>query len=278
MSGFDAQRFKAIERAGFDRIARRYLDAAAARSELQSALIDLADPQPGEAALDLASGPCLLAAVLAARVGDAGLAVASDLSERMLSTGRDALDPALAARLGCCVADAEALPFADASFDLVTMGLGLFALPEPERALAHVRRVLRPGGRLAVSVWGPREAVPLIYHAQDCIARILPAPRVPRPSVFRLGEHQVLASLLVRGGLRPLRIESISLRCRFDSAAAYWQAFLDLAGGATEALARLPENTRSRLAEAVEVELAGRRQAEGYVTDSEVVLALASIQ
>ena len=275
MSGFDAERFKANERAGFNRIAGRYLAGAAARQALQQALVDLADPAPGECILDIASGPCLLAADATARVGSTGLVVASDIAEAMLACGRDALPPEHLEAMVHCAADAETLPFANDRFDLVTIGLGLFILPDPSAALAEVRRVLVPGGRLALSVWGPADDVPLISHAQACIARLLPPPRVPRPSVFRFGESAVLRGLLTDAGYATVHTAGCRLDCRFTDAADYWQAFLDLAGGAAEAIARLPEAVGLRLADEVVHDLQPCRDGDGYATRNRVLLALA---
>jgi len=275
MSGFDAGRFKANERAGFNRIAARYLESSGLRGDLQRALIGLAGPQPGERVLDLASGPCLLAMDAAERVGAEGLVVASDFAEAMLATGREAVPAALRQHMRFCAADAERLPFADGRFELVLLGLGLFMLPDATAALREMRRVLAPGGRLALSVWGPQPQVPLIAHAQACIARLLPPPRVARPSVFRFGEPATLAGLFEAAGFANHSFAEHRLVCRFADAAGYWQAFLDLAGGAAESLSRLPDETRRQLRDEIELELAACRDGDGYRTDNTVLLALA---
>ncbi|MCB1957163.1 MAG: class I SAM-dependent methyltransferase [Rhodocyclaceae bacterium] len=275
VSRFDAERFKANERAGFNRIAARYLDASASRAALQAALIEQAAPVAGERVLDLASGPCLLAADAARRVGPGGLVIASDIAEGMLAVGRSALPPEALGPMRFCAADGEHLPFADGGFDLVTIGLGLFVFPHAERALAEIRRILVPGGRLAVSVWGARETVPLIAHAQDCIARLIPPPRVPRPSVFRLGEPGALEALLSTAGLAVESVAPWTLPCRFASPADYWQGFLDLAGGAAESLSRLPADVQARLRDEVAREVEGCWHDGQLVADSQILLALA---
>ncbi|HRP95859.1 MAG TPA: class I SAM-dependent methyltransferase [Rhodocyclaceae bacterium] len=261
---FDPARFKALERAGFNRIAARYADGAHLRSDLADALLEAADLAPGQHVLDLASGPCLLARDAAQRIAPDGWVLATDIAEVMLAEGRrraTALSGCSA--LAFAAADAEQLCVADASVDRVLAGLALFMFPHAERALAEMRRVLRPGGRLAMSVWGPREAVPLIGCAQDCIARLLPAPRVPRPSVFRFGDTEQLTDALQRAGFADVRVAPCRFACHFDSAADYWQAFLDLAGGAAESLARLPDTTQQRLRAAVAEELARYRDKKG---------------
>ncbi|MCV2219697.1 class I SAM-dependent methyltransferase [Thauera sp. Sel9] len=264
-AGFDPRRFKAMERAGFNRIAARYADGAHLRVELATALLDAAALEPGLRVLDLASGPGLLARDAALRVAPGGSVLATDIAEAMLAEGArrcgghvDA--PCFAA------ADAEHLCLADTSVDRVLAGLALFVFPHPERALAEMHRVLVPGGRVALSVWGPRESVPLIHRAQDCIARLLPPPKVARPSVFRFGEAQVLQDLLAQAGFVDIGIRPCEFSCHFGSADAYWQAFLDLAGGAAEAIGRLSEATRQALRTAVADDLASHSDGHGGFT------------
>ncbi|WP_018987983.1 class I SAM-dependent methyltransferase [Aromatoleum toluclasticum] len=275
---FDARRFKAQERAGFNRIAERYAEGAHLRADLATALLDAADLAPGQTVLDLASGPGLLARDAAARIAPGGWVLASDIADGMLAEGaRRTAAEGKAGALGFAAADAEHLCLPDASFDRVLAGLALFMFPHPQQALAEMRRVLRPGGRIALSVWGPREAVPLISRAQDCIARILPPPRVARPSVFRFGEAATLAAALTGAGFSDVRIAPCPFHCRFTDAENYWQAFLDLAGGAAEALSRLPEATRHTLRAAVAADLEGHRSADGssYTVDALALVATA---
>lgn len=274
--GFDARRFKALERTGFNRIAARYADGAPLRASLQAALLDAARLNPGEHVLDLAAGPGLLARDAARQVLPDGWVLASDIAESMLAEGqRRAADEGLPDLL-TAACDAEHLSFADNRFDVALIGLGLFIFPQPEKALAELHRVLRPGGRIALSVWGQREAVPLIARAQDCIARLLPAPKVPRPSVFRLGEVNALAALLGQTGFGEVSITPHTFTCTFASADDYWQAFLDLAGGAAESLSRLPAAMQSRLRAEVASEIASHREADGFAIQSTVLIATAT--
>ena len=281
-SGFDARRFKAMERAGFNRIAGRYADGAHLRAELATALIDAAALAPGQRVLDLASGPGLLALEAAGRVSPNGLVLATDIAEGMLAEGARRIDGSGIEDRGLgdrgvgdegvadkgvdllfAAADAEHLCLPDASIDRVLAGLALFMFPHPDRALAEIHRVLVPGGQVALSVWGVRDTVPLISRAQDCIARLLPPPKVPRPSVFRYGDAGVLEAMLVDAGFGQVRITPCDFSCCFDSAEDYWQAFLDLAGGAAEALSRLPEPTRLALQAAVSADLEAHPRSDG---------------
>lgn len=107
--------------------------------------------RPGQRALDVASGTGDLGAGLARQVGREGLAVLTDINREMLARGRDRLiDRGLAGAVEFALANAECLPFADRSFDCVTIGFGLRNVTDKPAALASMRRVLRPGGRLLV--------------------------------------------------------------------------------------------------------------------------------
>lgn len=268
---FDAARHKREERTGYNLIAARYAEGAARRADLNAALIEAAALAPGQRVLDLASGPGVLAALAAGRVG-AALVVASDIAEGALAEGRRR---ARAAGVQFVAADAERLTFADACFDRVLCGLGLMFFPDAGRALAEVRRVLRPGGRAVFSVWGEAARAPLVSCALACLRRLLPPPKVERPSPFRFGERSLLCQMLEAAGFAEVEVRTHVLGCAFDSPQAYWQAFRDLAGGAAAGLARLPGTVLERLGEEVAQELAPHRGASGYLLNSEVLIASA---
>ena len=111
--------------------------------------VALADVQPGDSVLDVAGGTGDLALAFAARVGDSGHVVLTDINEAMLRAGRDRmLDSGRHLQTAAC--DAEHLPFATGSFDLASVAFGLRNMTHKEAALAEMCRVLRPGGRLMV--------------------------------------------------------------------------------------------------------------------------------
>jgi len=107
--------------------------------------------RPGQRALDVASGTGDLGSGLARQVGPDGLAVLTDINREMLARGRDRLlDRGFSRQVAFGIANAECLPFPDRSFDCVTIGFGLRNVTDKPAALASMRRVLRPGGRLLV--------------------------------------------------------------------------------------------------------------------------------
>jgi demethylmenaquinone methyltransferase/2-methoxy-6-polyprenyl-1,4-benzoquinol methylase len=111
--------------------------------------VGLANVKPGEKILDVASGSGDLAMAFAKLVGAQGQVWQTDINEAMLKVGRDRLINAGHA-LPNALCDAEKLPFASESFDLVTVAFGLRNMTHKDFALAEMARVLRPGGRLLV--------------------------------------------------------------------------------------------------------------------------------
>ncbi len=111
--------------------------------------VAVAAVRPGMQVLDIAGGTGDLARAFADKVGDSGRVVLTDINESMLRTGRDRLlDKGHVIPTAAC--DAEHLPFADASFDLVSVAFGLRNMTHKDRALTEMGRVLKPGGRLLV--------------------------------------------------------------------------------------------------------------------------------
>ena len=264
---FDSLRHKRSEREGYNLIAERYHGAAPTRARLTQAVLDAAGLGAGQAVLDLASGPGVLGQAALQRVAP-GPVLICDIAERALAVGR-AANPALLA----AAADAEALPFADASFDHVLCGLGLMFLPDIGKALGEMRRVLRAQGALTASVWGPAGAVPLVECALACIQRLLPPPKIARPSPLRFGTG--LPEQLVANGFAGVEIGTLQLDFEFADAPAYWQAFRDLAGGAAAGFSKLPPATLDRFATEVGVELEPYRQGQSYRLSSRVIVATA---
>ena len=147
----------------FDSVASRYdlmndLMSAGLHRVWKRFTVEQSGLRPGQRVLDVAGGTADLAIQFARRVGAGGEVVLTDINPAMLSRGRDRmLDAGLAAPAVQC--DAEQLPFADAHFDCVSVAFGLRNMTRKDRALAEMRRVLRPGGRLLVlefsRVWQP---------------------------------------------------------------------------------------------------------------------------
>jgi len=138
----------------FDSVARRYdlmndLMSGGLHRVWKAYAVAVASLKPGDRVLDIAGGTGDLARAFAKKVGPTGLVLHTDINEAMLRVGRDRLlDDGLVLPTTLC--DAEQLPFADGTLDLVSVAFGLRNMTHKDRALAEMCRVLRPGGRLLV--------------------------------------------------------------------------------------------------------------------------------
>lgn len=123
--------------------------------------IELSGARPGQTILDLAGGTGDLALHFSKILGDEGQIVLADINESMLQTGRDkVIDKGGSNNIVYTQANAECLPFADNSFNCVTMAFGLRNVTDKDKALVSINRVLKPGGRLLVLEFSkPRNAL-----------------------------------------------------------------------------------------------------------------------
>ncbi|HZP85459.1 MAG TPA: bifunctional demethylmenaquinone methyltransferase/2-methoxy-6-polyprenyl-1,4-benzoquinol methylase UbiE [Burkholderiales bacterium] len=155
----------------FDSVAGRYdlmndLMSAGLHRLWKRVTLEHSHVRPGDSVLDVAGGTGDLARLFSDRVGPTGRVVMTDINRSMLANGRDRLvDRGIAMPVVQC--DAERLPFADRSFDCVTIGFGLRNVTHKDHALREMHRVLRAGGRLLVlefsRVWAPLRSVYDLY-------------------------------------------------------------------------------------------------------------------
>src|SRR5580704_1853828 len=137
--------------------------------------LSLTGLKSGQRALDVAGGTGDLAIGLARQVGKTGQVVLSDINPDMLAAGRDRLlDAGFAGNVECVLADAERLPFADGSFDCVTIAFGLRNVTDKAAALASMHRVLKPGGQLLVLEFS-QPVIPALARIYDAYSfKLLP--------------------------------------------------------------------------------------------------------
>lgn len=138
----------------FDGVASRYdlmndLMSAGMHRLWKAYTVQVADLRGGEQVLDIAAGTGDLTKAFAKKVGPRGLVLHTDINEAMLRQGRNRLLDA-GVLTPSLLTDAEALPFKSESFDLVSVAFGLRNMTHKDKALAEMRRVLKPGGRLLV--------------------------------------------------------------------------------------------------------------------------------
>lgn len=216
-------------------------------------LLRVAHLAPGMRVLDVATGTGLSAEAALTTVGPTGHIMAADISPAMTAIAR--------ARLGhepnvsVSVEDGQALSFADESFDAVLCNLGLMFFPDPVRGLSEFRRVLRPGGRVAVSVNTVAERS---YNHQInlIIARYVPSLAEAVTRTFALGEASKLQLLFNEAGFAGFETNTVRHTFVLPSFEAYYGPFERGGASTGQALAGLPEDIRRAVREEVRRELA----------------------
>jgi ubiquinone/menaquinone biosynthesis C-methylase UbiE len=262
MPEIDADAFNAFEAAGWEAKAAGYDHFFGAfTSRLVDPLLDVAEVGPGVRVLDVASGPGYVAAEAAERGASV---VGVDIAEAMI---------ALASRLHPQVefvqGDAEALPFADESFDAAVGNFALLHLGRPEQAAAEFVRVLKPGGRLGLTVWDAPERARFLGVFLDAVAAAGAGPpdEIPHgPPFFRFSEEQELARLLSDQQLEDVQVRTISFSHSFGSPDEYWNGLL----GGTVRMSAIVSGQTAEVQR--EIRAAFDRLVEPYAVDDQVEL------
>lgn len=233
--------------------------------------VELAGLKSGERVLDVATGPGVAAFMAAEKVGPTGVVVATDISEKMVEATRQEAGRRGVANMEFERMDAEELSFPDESYDAVLCVLGLMFPADPQRAVDQIFRVLKPGGRAAVCVWGRRERC-----GWSSIFPIVES-RVESdvcPLFFQLGFEGALTRAFSQTGFAEVSEERLSRSLDFPAAPEMLAAVFK--GGAVAlAYTRFSDDTREEVHSEFLENVEPFRRNGGYSLPGEFVFALA---
>jgi SAM-dependent methyltransferase len=268
----DARLQTRIQRYGWDLAADDYEPSWSAQlAGVQATLLATAALAPGEQVLDVACGNGQITLPAAAAVGAQARVLGVDLSQRMVDTATQrallrALPNVAFARM-----DAARLALPDGGFDVVLCSLGLMYVPDPDAAVREMWRVLRPGGRVVLSVWGERARCGWATLFEIVDAEV--ASEVC-PLFFGLGGRDALAGLCTGAGLERIRQQRPSATLAYaDGEEACRAAFVG--GPVALAWSRFPEDVRDRARACYLDSLAAWRDGAGYRVPAEFVIVTA---
>jgi ubiquinone/menaquinone biosynthesis C-methylase UbiE len=232
-------------------------------------LMRLAELAYGHQVLDLAAGTGLASEAAALAVGPTGHVVAADVSPPMLEQAKIRLVSTRNATIR--VEDAHNLSWTGEIFDRVICNMGLMYFSDPARGLSEMYRVLRQGGRIAVSVFGSRDR-PFLGTVFMAIDEIASAKTGMGEQLHALGEDGKLRGLLEAVGFRDVQTESDILHLHYPSFDAYFAGVDRGAGSAGQAYMALPPDQR----QLVRTKVQRRVRDSGGALDVEVEIALSS--
>jgi SAM-dependent methyltransferase len=224
-----------------------YVDARAAVAAEK--MLELSAPQPGERVLELACGPGGVGLAAAERVAPGGEVVLSDVAAEMTSIASARADALGLSNVTTLELDLEQIEQPDHSYDVVLCREGLMFAPDPARAAGEIRRVLRPGGRVALAVWGPRERNPWLGVVLDAVSAHIGAPVPPAgiPGPFSLSDADKLTGLLSGAGLAGVAVSELPVPLRVGSFDEWWERTTALAGPLARMLASMPDEAQRAL-------------------------------
>ena len=218
--------YKRNERESWNKFSARYAKVAIPEFRPYGRrLIELAGLRKGMWALDVATGPGEPALTIARRVGPGGLVLGVDFSPAMIRLARGRAKRVGAGHAHFREMDAERLRLADMTFDRAFCRFGLMLMPDAERALREMHRVLVPGGRVAVAVWSAQSKV----NTMGVVRRVLQRydafhPPPGAPDFFRFGKAGTCERALRAAGFRQVRAERLSVEWVFKGPDEFWDS------------------------------------------------------
>ncbi len=265
----DAAAFNRFEAAGWETKAETY-DSFFGQltSKTIDRLLDAAGVGAGTRVLDVATGPGYAAATAAER----GASVDGvDVAPAMVAHAK-ARVPAGEFH----VADAENLPYANESFEAVVANFGILHFGRPERAVSEMARVLRPGGRVALTAWDQPDRMRLLAVFLDALADAgaTPPESIPvGPPFFRFADDDAFSALLRQAGLVDVRVERVAFDHAVPSGDHLWDGFMTGTVRTSSLIEGQSAETRRRVRAAFDAALTAYRSGDGYVLPVSVKLA-----
>jgi ubiquinone/menaquinone biosynthesis C-methylase UbiE len=212
-------------------------------------MLELLDPSPGDAILELAAGTGVVGFSAAALVGPTGRVIVSDFASAMVEVASRRANALGLDNVKCRVLDAERLDLPDGSVDGVLCRWGYMLMADVAAALRESRRVLRPGGRVACAVFAGPEQNPWAALPSRVLQQRghIPPPEAAAPGILALADRDRLRLLFTEAGFAAPAIEEVAFGFRFAGVDGYWEYLNSAAGAIAMVLSRLGADERERI-------------------------------
>ena len=216
-------------------------------------LIEKLEPGEGETLLELAAGMGDTGFVAASLIGAQGHLISSDFAAGMVDGARRRADELGITNADFQVIDADNIDLESASVDGVICRWGYMLMSDPGAALKETRRVLKPGGRLCLSVFATPEQNPWAAVPARALVEggFMEAPIPGAPGILALGDKGRLRSLLTEAGFTEQLVEEVPITFRYRDFEEYWQFLTEVAGAIATLIESLPLDEEVKAKEAI---------------------------
>ena len=217
--------------------------------------------------LELAAGPGDTGLLAAELVAPGGGVIISDFAEPMVDVARARATELGVRNVEFRLIDAESIDVPAAAVDAVLCRWGYMLMADPAAALQETRRVLRPGGRVALAAWDRPELNRWASElGRTLVARgLTPPPDPDAPGMFAFSPEGRIEGLLEEAGFGDISVEGLDIEYRFDDFEHYWSVMLDLNRGLDDAVAKMDDDAIEELRTALRDVFAGDTTPDGAI-------------
>ena len=277
-TGIDAGEFRSRQRQDWNTASQGWrewnelIDSSTA--PISKRLVELAGIKTGDRVLDVAAGygePSLTAARV---VGAHGKVVATDISAEMLAYGRERAQAQGLENIDFVQSDAVSLDFPAGSFEAAVSRWGIIFDPDGEGAAARVRSFLAPGGRMAISSWGPPDKVPMLGVPVMTVMQRLNVPPPPpgTPGPLSRPTPEAIGGLLEGGGFSDVEVEEAEVSFTWGSAEEFTKFVREIAPPITAMMASHPQDVQDETWAAITAAAAEHAAGDGTIEQKNLVL------
>jgi ubiquinone/menaquinone biosynthesis C-methylase UbiE len=215
-------------------------------------IIRLISPRSNEVILDVAAGTGEPGLTIASMIGD-GKVVITDLSEDMLSIAKENASRRGIKNIETIACDVCDLPFPDNSFDAISCRFGFMFFPDMLLAGKEMLRVLKPGGRIATSVWNIPEKNFWVTATMGAIRKNINLPAVPSdaPGIFRCAKDGLMTDLLLQVGFKNILQNEIEGKLNCKTADVYWKIMNEIAAPVVAGMSKANDSMKEKIREDV---------------------------
>jgi ubiquinone/menaquinone biosynthesis C-methylase UbiE len=245
--------------------------------EVSERLVEMAGVKMGDRVLDVACGYGEPSLTAARKAGPEGSVVATDISEEMLAFGRERTADAGVENIEFMRSDAISLDFPGESFDAALSRWGIIFEPDGEGAAERVRRFLKPGGKFAISSWGPPERVPMLAIAMKTAMEKLDVPLPPpgTPGPLSRPTEEAIGGLLEGSGFSDVEVQELEVTFEYDSPEEYTSFIKEIAPPVSAMIAPHPEEVQKETWDAITEAARETAESDGRVRNTNLVLVAA---